>query len=154
MKTIAIFALLLLASCATNDGFVDDEVRQCNVGDPIEINAGFLEAVTPHGGQANLTVEVQNNSDADVTVKNVRIDPQMQAQDSPLEVQGGSRTFGTEVAEGESATFEVPMSIRLRSGMMDGRQRRGFTYRIDAAVVVQLEGGEAYRCRFRFPVPF
>ena len=153
MKKTAILALLLLMSCASNDGFETGELRQCNVGDPLEINAGFVEQDTIPGGRINLTVEVQNNSDSDVTVKSVRVDPQVRPEE-PLDVQGGARDFGREIAEGESATFEVPMSVSLRGGMMNAPGQRGVSYRVDAAVTVRLETGESYRCRFRLPVPF
>jgi hypothetical protein len=157
MKTNGLLCaiLLLLSACATNDGFVANDIHQCEPGDPIEIQAGVVNPDVPMDGRMTVLVEVSNNSDKDFTVANVRIDPQQNVanQQVAFDFQGGSRTFDREIKEGESYTFEIPVTIRLRDSMNAGLSR-GITVAADAAVTVKLADGDASRCRFVMPVRF
>ncbi|HEX8254766.1 MAG TPA: hypothetical protein VF846_16600 [Thermoanaerobaculia bacterium] len=153
MKTIAFLAMLLLSTaCASNDGFVANEIDTCQPGDELELNAGIGEASFMGNGQATVLVEVSNNSNADVTVKNVRVDPESFDRNQ-FEVQGGSRAFDQEILEGESHTFEVPITFRVRD-MMNAQRYRGTTASLEAALTVKLASGDAARCRFLLPVRF
>lgn len=157
MKTIlGISLLLLLSACATGDGFVDDQIHQCEPGDPIELAAGVLEPDPSPDGRLTVLVEVANNSNEDVTVQQVRVDPysMMNGERQPLDFQGGARTVNREIKEGEDETFEVPVTVRLRDAMNMGGPSRGTTYAVDATVTVKLANGDASRCRFRMPVRF
>lgn len=161
MKSIALFCavLFLLSSCATNDGFVADDLHQCEPGDPIEIAAGVLEPDVAMDGRLIVLVEVANNSDQDVTVDYVRIEAHnsvfrdQDQQRIAYDLQGASRDFDREIKEGEDARFEVPVTVRLRD-MGDAQMARGVTVAIDAAVTVKLADGSASRCAFRMPVRF
>ncbi len=156
MKTILAISLLLLSACASNDGFIDEQMHLCEPGDPIEIMAGVLEPDVSMGGRMTVVVEVSNNSNEDVTVDTIRIDPQPSVandQRVQYDFQGGSRDFDREIKEAETETFEVPVTIRLRDPVLTG-QSRGITIAVEAAVMVKLANGDASRCRFRMPVRF
>lgn len=162
MKSIALLCavLFLLSSCATNDGFVADDLRQCEPGDPIEIAAGVMQPDVGMDGRLVVLVEVANNSDQDVTVDFVRIEShnsfsqqQQEQQRIAYDLQGASRNFDQEIKEGEDARFEVPVTVRLRD-IGDAQMARGVTVAIDAAVTVKLADGSSSRCAFRMPVRF
>lgn len=153
MKTLACLAtLLLFSACASNDGFIAGDLDTCQPGDELEINAGVSQASMFADGRATVLVEVSNNSSSDVTVTQVRVDPQ-----SPdvqrFDVMGGAVTREQEIKEGESGTFEVPVTIRIKDQMNAGRQR-GYTIGVDATIMVKVANGDTTRCRFRIPVQF
>lgn len=154
MKSIAPIAmlLLLLTACASSDGFVDQGVDTCQPGDELELQAGVGQASMFGDGRATVMVEVSNNSSSDVTVNLVRVDPQ-----SPdvqrYEAQGGAVTAPEEIAQGESHTFEVPITLRIKD-QMNAQRQRGFTIAVDAAVTVKTTSGISSRCQFRLPVQF
>ena len=110
----------------------------------------------PSAFSNSIVVEVSNNSNEDVTVDTIRIDPQPSVandQRVQYDFQGGSRDFDREIKEAETETFEVPVTIRLRDPVLTG-QSRGITIAVEAAVMVKLANGDASRCRFRMPVRF
>lgn len=148
----------LLAGCATNDGFVDDQVHDCESGS-IEIRAGIdgqSNVMTGSQQEYTVLVEVANNSDEDVTVDSVRVDPLSSSRDSQYEFTGGAVRPRQVIAEAHDAVFEVPLRVRLResnsgmSRMNDPRVR--FSGAVDVSVSVALSDGETYRCRFRVGV--
>ncbi|MDQ3281261.1 MAG: hypothetical protein M3Q69_07590 [Acidobacteriota bacterium] len=159
MKTIAIVSalFLLLSACASSDGFQNNQISTCAPGDPIGIDAGFQDpgsAVT--GGRLTLLVQVANNSDADITVASVRADPQSASQQSRFEFTGGTKQVNRDIAEGEEATFEIPMNVRIVDRDMQNQMMRPgqtFTAEIELAVTVKLANGDASRCRFRVAAP-
>lgn len=154
MKSIVPIAalLLLLTACASDDGFVDQGLGTCAPGDELELQAGIGQGSMFADGRATVMVEVSNNSDSDVTVDQVRVDPQ-----SPdvqrFEVMGGAVTTPQEIKEGESHTFEVPITLRIKDQATAMRQR-GFAVAVDATVSVRTTSGISSRCRFRLPVQF
>lgn len=165
MKTLAFTAaLLLLASCASNDGFIDNQTNQCAEGSEIELQAGFSAQSTPSdriNRIVTMIVEVTNLSDAEVTLKNVRADAAVaQGRFYAYELEGGSRDVAAVLPEGESTIVEIPMRVRIRnqnSGAQDiapADPNREFSAEFDVAVTAQLEGGASYRCRFRMPANF
>lgn len=155
MKTIAFLAMLLLLSTAcasSNDGFAASEIDTCQPGDELELQAGMGQTSFMGNGHATVLVEVSNNSNADVTVQNVRVEPDSFDR-AQFDVQGGSRAFTQEIAEGESHTFEVPITFRVRD-MTNAQRYRGTTASLEAALTVKLSNGDATRCRFLLPVRF
>jgi hypothetical protein len=159
MKTIAIVtALLFLSACASSDGFEKNPVSVCSPGDPIAIEAGFQDPGTSigTGGRMTLLVNVANNSDAEITVASVRADPQSVSQQSAFQFDGGVREVNREIAEGDDATFEIPVTVRvvnrdMQTEMM--RHNQTVTAQLEVAVTVKLANGDASRCRFRVPAP-
>jgi hypothetical protein len=151
----ALALLLLSAACASNDGFISDDVKQCEPGSPVTIEAGWdAQSVgTGERGSDRLTmlVQVSNNSSEDITVKFVRADPLMFDRDTAYELEGGARDVNKVIAEGKDATFEIPMISRRR---MQNRAPGVMASEVDVAVTVVLESKESYRCRFRLPLGF
>lgn len=150
MKSLAPLILLVFLSCASGDGFVGESSHQCSPGDPIEINVGFEGPSAPNqdfvDDRLTLLVEIANNSDEDIIVESVRVDPQtpMSGQQR-YELIGGSITPRRTIAEADAFLFKVPMTARRT----DERVPRGFSGVAEVAVSVSLEGGVRYRCRYR-----
>lgn len=151
-RALPLLSLLFIAACASNDGFVD-QVRGCGSGEPIEVEAGWETASSamdvPGYDRRNMLVRVSNNSDADVTVKFIRVDPMNLPRDGEWEIEGGARDVDKVVAEAGDATFEIPMMSRRRF------QNRGNGVRVtslDVAVTVILGNEESVRCLFRVPL--
>jgi hypothetical protein len=148
--------LLLAAACASNDGFVKNDVNDCAAGSEVTIDAGWdaQAGSSLERGDDRLTmlVEVSNNSNKEITIKSINVDPMMQMNDdAPYELDRGSRTFGKAIAEGEQSTFEIPMVSRRK---MQDRSRGVRASAVDVAVTVVLETDQSYRCRFRVPLGF
>ena len=154
MKSIVAIAalLLLLTSCASNDGFIDQAVDTCQSGDALELQAGMGQASMFADGRATVVVEVSNNSNEDVTVSQVRVDP-TSPDPQRFEVMGGTVTTPQEIAQGESHAFEVPITVRLKD-QMAGQRQRGYAVAVEANVSVKTTSGISSRCRFRLPVQF
>jgi hypothetical protein len=150
---LALFAMLfLLSACASSDGFEQGSMATCQPGDPLEISAGVSQASMFADGRAVVSVEVANNSASDVTVKSVRVEPQS-PDPQRYDVLGGSSSETKDVKEGESQTFEVPVTIRIRD-QMNAPRAQGYTIAVDATISVLLTNGDSTRCRFRIPVQF
>jgi hypothetical protein len=156
MKSLALLLalLLLLPACASRDGFVASEVETCQPGSDIELSAGAGETSAFPDGRVVVQVEVANNSDHNFTVQNVRIDPMSRGDQQWYEVQGGSLGFDREIPEGEDALFEVPVTVRTRSGMDRGVGQRGVSAAVQVAVTVKLTDGRSARCQFVIPMRF
>jgi hypothetical protein len=153
MKTLALMLALLLTACASSDGFMAGaEVENCQPGSDIELRVGAGGSPLLADGRVIVMVEVANNSDHTFTVESVRIDPASQSGNVRQQVQGGSRTFDREIPEGEDATFEVPIMVRMRAP--DSPGPRGVTSDVQVAVTVKLTDGNSARCQFVVPVQF
>ena len=154
MKRAIVLLSLLLAACASNDGFVD-QVDGCDPGSPIGLEAGW-DTQTPMmerigGDRLTLLVRVSNNSDREITVKGIRADPLGVDRDSRFEIERGSRDFDKLIAEGDDATFEIPMmSRRVMQDRTTGVRASG----VDVAVTAVLDSEKSVRCRFRLPLGF
>jgi hypothetical protein len=156
MKRAIALLLLFAAACASsNDGFVSDDVKQCGPGSLVTIEAGWdTQAGTPNDrgtDRMTMLVRVSNNSNEDITVKFVRVDPMMFDRDSAYELEGGARDVNQLIAEGDTETFEVPMMSRRK---MQDRTTGVRATEADVAVTVVLEPKDSYRCRFRVPLGF
>lgn len=154
MKSIVAIAalLLLLTSCASNDGFVDQGVDTCQAGDELELQAGIGQGSMFADGRATVLIEVSNNSNNDVTVNHIRVDP-TSPDPQRFEVMGGTVTTPQEIKQGESHTFEVPITLRIKD-QMGGPLQRGYAIAVEAGVSVKTTSGISSRCRFRLPVQF
>jgi hypothetical protein len=151
MKTLALLLALLATSCASNDGFIANDIETCEPGSAIELRAGIADVQVMPDGRFTALVEVGNNSDRDFTVKSIRLDPVARQDQMRYEVQGGTRTFDREVEEGTSHTFEIPMTMRSRELTP---QSRGVSVALEVAITVTLADGDSARCRFVLPVRF
>ncbi|HEV7765472.1 MAG TPA: hypothetical protein VGQ76_10755 [Thermoanaerobaculia bacterium] len=148
--------LLLIAACASNDGFVDNSSQGCAPGSPIGIEAGWGDSTGANemGGTRNLTmlVRVSNNSDEDITVKTIRADPMMMERDGHYELERGVRDANEVIAEGKDSTFELPMRLSRRNLSERGGGVRASG--VDVNVTVLVEPNVSHRCRFRLPLGF
>lgn len=148
MKILRLLFVPLLFACASGDGFVDETARSCAPGDPIEINAGF-DASSGGGSydeRLSLLVEIANNSDADIVVNTIRVDPVNSMQGNQrYELNGGRIEPRRTIAEADASMFEVPMSARR----LTEHAPPAFSGVAEVAVIVEVDGGTLYRCRFR-----
>lgn len=153
-RVIALLSLLLSAACASNDGFVK-ETDACGPESRIGVEAGWdgQSSTSDRMVDSRLTllVRVANNSDEEITVKNVRADPMLPERDAMYEIERGARDFSTLIAEGDDSTFEIPMMTRRR---MQDRTTGVRASGVDVAVTVLLEPEKTLRCRFRLPLGF
>ena len=155
MKRALLLSLILTAACASKDGFVDHSTQNCAPGSEIGIQAGWdARGSTYETGTNRLTlmVEVANNSNHEVTVKRIYVDPMMMREDAPWELERGAVDPMKVIPEGEAATFEVPMIAKRR--MFERRNVISTTSGAEVAVTVLLEPEQTYRCRFRLPTDF
>jgi hypothetical protein len=154
-RAITLLTLLLCVACASNDGFVKNDVNACGPGSPIGVEAGWDAQATPmeRAGDNRMTllVRVSNSSDEDITVKAVRADPMAMDRETMYEIERGSRDFNTLIAEGDDSTFEIPMMSRRR---MQDRTTGVRASGVDVAVTVLLDSEKSVRCRFRLPLGF
>lgn len=153
---LMLLSLFLIAGCASNDGFVEDQ-RTCEPGAEVEIEAGMDTSSVVEGAGANrlvMMVRVSNNSNQEITVKRIHVDPSIVDRDSPYEIDRGSLQVDKDIAEGEMSTFEIPMSARRRlEGGFAGRTMRT-NPGVDFSVTVLTAPDRTYRCRFRMPIGF
>jgi hypothetical protein len=154
----ASLALVLFASCASQDGFIAQDTKRCGPGVDVEINAGFDPSNAPQAdridSRVTFMVEVANNSDHEITVKTVRVEPMAGNREEAYQLQGNAVTFDKVVPEGDSSMFEIPLSSSYAGSQFGNpnMRNRGTTGR-DVDVMVSLTSGETVRCRFRVPVP-
>ncbi len=155
MKTFALLLAILLTACASKDGFIADEVENCQPGSDIELQAGTGEGQILPDGRVVVLVEVANNSDHDFTVQSVRVDslPPQEGR-SQYELQGATRNFDREVPEAEDTLFEIPVVVRSRRMIDNPAGQRGFTAAVEVAVTVKLTDGSSARCHFAIPLRF
>ena len=153
-----LLAILFLTACASsNDGFVDDSVHTCaQSGQLIEIEAGLAmpgAGLEQFSGNAIAHVQLSNNSDDDVTVKSIRVDPRLNGA-VDYELQQGYLEVNALLKEAESEQYEIPLMVRDRGAFGDDpRLQTTRSTTADLAVMVVLANGETYRCQFRVSVP-
>jgi hypothetical protein len=159
MKPSALLlAIFFLTACASsNDGFVDDSAHTCTEsGQKIEIEAGLQmpgAGLEQFSANAIAHVQLSNNSDDDVVVKSIRVDPRLNnAVD--YELQQGFLEVNGVLKEAESEQYEIPLMVRDRGAFGDDpRNRNTRSTTADLSVMVVLANGETYRCQFRVAVP-
>lgn len=151
-RALTLLSLILFCACASNDGFIQKPAEECGSGAEVGIAAGWSASTSGAERGTNrllMMVEVANNSDHEITVKRVFIDPGFANDNSPWTLERGAIQPGKVIAEGEASTFEVPMTANYR---FDRRGMGGSTS-ADVTVTVVVEPEASYRCRFRVPMP-
>lgn len=152
MKALAALSLLLLAACASSDGFEGGGLSECGGESLIDVRVGI--AAPPVQWERTddrlmMYVEVSNNSSNDIVVKSVRIE-QTHAETSAYNLDEGYASFNETIAEADDHTFEVPMTGRGMRGIND-RRETGSGLNVTASVM--LEDGRTLRCRFDVQAP-
>lgn len=148
-KTLALSSLLVLFAACASSSDIQTQVFDCSSGNDIEIRAGLSnERSGEHAGQYLFIVEVANNSDHDVTVKRIRVDPRevnrSRRRSSPL--ASAVKNVDVTIAEGTEEIFELSSS----SSMLFTEELRDTieaeVFELD--VRVELSNGDTYRCPF------
>lgn len=151
MKTIALFcsiSFLLLLGCTSSAG-IPDAVRQCGPGEDLEILAGLADPQeTRAQGRIVFVVEVANNSDHDVTVESVAVNPRRDesrpARHTPPPV---AKTFHQLIEDGDDHRFELPSTSFTNFSDPFEEIYEGASA-LEFLVSVRLRGGETYHCSF------
>lgn len=152
-RALMLLSLILAAACASNDGFVENP-QNCGPGSEIGIDAGWDmqgSAMESSSNRLTMLVRVANNSNREITVKRVYVDPMSMNEDSPYELVRGATDPMKVIAEGEESTFEVQMTVNRR---MNVRRSASASSAAEVSVTVLLEPEQSYRCRFRVPMGF
>ncbi len=160
MKQSALLLAILLvtAACASsNDGFIDQRANNCAPGQPIEIEAGLdvPGGLDNFGTDATAHVQLSNNSDDDLTVQQIRVEPRINS-DIGYQLDHGSISVNKVLKEAESERYEIPISVRRSGTFMEDRRPpvgNARTTTADLDVIVLLSDGASYRCRFRVVLP-
>ena len=154
MKTSVLLplSLFLLASCASRDGFIDQQTLECGPGQAVTIQAG-LDAQGPRmevmDDQHSLVVLVGNNSHEEIVVKYIRVDQHPDAT-ATYRFSGGRGSFDRTVGEGAEEEFKIPMTGRPIRPEFETQVRSGAAVSLD--VTVGLSNGDQYRCAFEIPI--
>lgn len=158
-QALTLLSLIFIAGCASKDGFIENTSQNCGPGSEIGIRAGWdpqgsSTEVRNGTNRMTMVVEVANNSDHEITVKRIYVDPLAMHDDaSPYEIERGAADPMKVIAEGDASTFEIPMFAKRRQ--IDLRRNViSTTSGAEMAVTVLLEPEQTYRCRFRVPMGF
>jgi hypothetical protein len=150
MKTTALLlSLLLFAACASPTAVIDKRMLGCESGQDLSVAAGFNPGTDPNEmGERYFTVEVSNNSDHEVTVTSVHIDP------SDANRGLGTAYDNTEVtiAAGEDHLFRLRASSALGAPSPAHAVLGRSSGVVEFSVTVRLSNGDSYRCPFRAEV--
>jgi hypothetical protein len=154
-RALTLLSLFLCAACASKDGFIDDTRQNCGPGAEIGIRAGWDQQGSANEiGRNRLTmlVEVANNSDHEITVKRIFVDPLGMQQDSPYAIERGAADPMKVIAEGDASTFEIAMAATRQ--FVPRRNTISTSSGVEMTVTVLLEPEQTYRCRFEVPMGF
>ena len=147
MKTTALLlSLLLFAACASPTAVIDHRNFNCDPGQPLEIAAGY-DAGEGEMGNREFVVEVANNSELDVTVKQVRVE----GTERSRWIGAAYETKEVTIASGEDHLFRLKASLPYgQSAVQSTLGTRSAIAEIQTTVL--LTNGDAYRCLFRVEV--
>lgn len=154
-RALTLLSLILVAGCASNDGFIDNTSHNCGAGSEIGVEVGWdVQGSSMETGtnRMNMLVRVSNNSDHEITVKRIYIDPLTTPEDAPWTIERGAADPMKIIPEGDASTFEVPMTVQRRRDIR--RNVISTTSGAEVTVTVLLEPEQTYRCRFRVPMAF
>lgn len=141
MKPTLLLALLLTA-CASSNNY--ERMLPCGPGQDIEVLAGIIDpaAARESAERVMYIVEVANNSDHDLVVKSIRVDPRTKIEG----LTGAYRQFDQTIEEGKDHRFEIPATdVWVQPPDFAARQS---ARRVEFGAVVTLSNGDAYHCSF------
>jgi hypothetical protein len=151
MKSVALLAILLVASCASDSQIRDHRSLGCESGQDIDLMVGLskddVSEYSTGDDRFEVLVNVSNNSHEELTVTAVRIE-QTGPDRSRYQVDPVARRLDHLLPAGKEHTFHLPATGRIR-GVTDLRssldeQATG----VHLAVTVNLANGDSYRCEF------
>ncbi len=153
MRRLLVLSLFLFAACASRDGFVDSETRDCSSGGEMSVDIYLnMPKVMMEGTHDDMMmiVALGNNSTHDIEVKSVRVEPGFTAQ-RRYAIENSYREFNKLLGPGEDYNFELP--VRGAAGAREINPRAGDNDSIEVALSVYLTGGVTYRCKYDLPTP-
>lgn len=144
-KQIALLPVLFLFfACSSATDVIDQRALGCGPGQDIEVRAGL--APPEHAiGQMVFLVEVANNSDEDLTVDSIVIDP-TRTPSGRRPLQRTAKDVDQLIAEGTEHVFELPTAYEAMYDSLDPRSAGQGRY--EFSVTVRLTNGDWYRCPF------
>ena len=152
MKSLALFAALFACACASSPtAVIDKHAYQCGQpGLDVEIEAGIDDGTGAGGsemtGMREFLVRVTNNAHGELTVKTVRVDPNMQ---NSAGIDPVAKEFDHTIDENDEFIFHLPVDGPWRHG---GFSPRSAAQRLEFSVTVVLTNGDSYRCQFESAV--
>ena len=149
MKTIALFSILLLAAACASSSDLETSTRQCGPGEDLEIRAGLAPLEEMRGGQLEFLIEVANNSDHDVTVDTIIVNPTRvpRRRDGQLGLERASKAYNQVIEHGDDHVFRLPATT-LRNSLGSIEEMFEDYSGAEFSVAVKLTNGETYRCAF------
>ncbi len=146
-----LLVLLLLGGCASRDGWVESEIRKCDAGGELSIDA-YLNMPKVMMERANdeltMTILIGNNSERDIEIKSIRMEPGRTAQQR-YALQNSFREFNETLKPGEDKQFELP----VRGSAGEREIRRPIDDFIEVVLSVYLADGTTYRCEYAIQAP-
>ena len=148
MKTIALFSILLLSACAATSD-LETTTRQCGPGEDLEIRAGLAPLEESPNGQLEFLIEVANNSDHDVTVESIIVNPTRvpARREGQLGIERASKAYNQLIEHGDDHVFRLAASS-FRGGPGSLSEQFEGLSGLEFSVAVKLMSGETYRCAF------
>jgi hypothetical protein len=154
MRKAPLLVLLLATACASSPTAVMDErVLECAPGADISVQVGLdlpNARLETRDDSLKVLVEVSNNSDDEITVKDIGVE-QVTNEADVYRVDSGRRTFNVAVAEGDDHVFELPLLGRTLPRAFSNPSSIGGE--VSLRVVTTLSNGDSYRCYFSVRAP-
>jgi hypothetical protein len=146
--TLALLLLLpLMAGCASNDGFIEEETIDASAGgSDVSVDIVGLEKPLPSASELTLLVEVSNNSDADITVTKIVVRPF--GNDSVYVIDQAQLGLNKIIEERKAEVFRLRTRGEERRRLRDNERPTAVV-----SVSVSLLGGATYASQFAVEVP-
>ena len=146
MKTKLLFAIVLLAACASPTAVIDQRAITCEPGQEIGIAAGFEDgSEANHHGQLAFLLEVANNSHEEITVLSVRVEP---SQRNRVRFESSFDSTKITIPEGEAHTYRLPTRIVTSPDADSSARAMVSRSSFEFFATVSLSNGDHYHCRF------
>ena len=151
MRRTAIALLIFLAGCASNGGYAEPQLNNCADRSELSVDAYLnLPKIMMEGTRDELTMVVGlgNNTDRDIEVKSIRVEPGRTAQQR-YALESGFITVNETLKSNEDKQYEIPM--RGAAGLREDRTPTD--NRIEIVLTISLGDGTTYRCQYDVEAP-
>jgi hypothetical protein len=143
--------LFLLAGCASSGGYAEPALNNCADSSELSVEAYLnLPKIMMEQTSDALTmvVELGNNSNHDIEVKSIRVEPGRTAQHR-YSFESGFITVNEVLKDGEDKRYEIP--IRGTAGFRETQMP--LDSKIEVVLTVSLADGTTYRCQYDVEAP-
>ena len=151
MFRLGLAILIFLAGCASSDGYPSPALNNCADRSELSVDAYLnLPKIMMERTRDELTMVVAlgNNTDRDIDVKSIRVEPGRTAQQR-YALESGFITVNETLKSNEDKQYEIPMrgaaGMREDSTPMDNR--------IEVVLTISLGDGTTYRCQYDVEAP-